>query len=157
MRIEDIILKIRDNQKQLGITLYPAATNKEIEDWEKKMKMKFPEDLKTFYKFCNGFESEKDLFRIIPLQEIYHVERVGLNKFKDYRPNQFDIAEYMTYSDTWRIEVNPVGKNMYTVFNGGSKRRTLTSCFADFLECFLTNEIFGEGGLYDWHKEIDKL
>jgi len=68
--IHDIIQIIDENKVQLGITLYEPACDYNIENFEEELHIKLPDDIKTFYRFCNGFESEEDMFRIIPLEEI---------------------------------------------------------------------------------------
>lgn len=68
--ITEIIDRIQNERVQLGITLYPKASYEDIVAFEVIRQIKLPDDFKTFYNFCNGFESGKDLFRIIPLNEI---------------------------------------------------------------------------------------
>lgn len=86
MIITDIINNFKTNSTTNDITFYEKATSRQIFDFEESMGIKLPQDLKSFYMFCNGFESEEDMFRIILLEEIIE------NK-KDYKPNQFFIAE----------------------------------------------------------------
>ncbi|HEX8427613.1 SMI1/KNR4 family protein [Hymenobacter sp.] len=144
--IEEIIYRLRTEGEQLGITLYPAASSAEIRDFELKLKIKLPDEAKAFYQFCNGFESEEDLFRIIPLDEIS-------SNIQSYKPHQFYIAEYLMYCDEWTIGVNPLNNNEYGICNHHEfiKEICLTDSLPDFLECFLSYGLFKANGLYDLH------
>jgi hypothetical protein len=143
--IQDIIAHIQDDQEALGITLYPAATDAEIEAFEQEMMVKLPEDVKTFYKFTNGFESEADMFRIIPLHDIVpfstelDIESLG--------PHDFHIADYMEFAGNWTISIADQGKS-YSIYILGEGIIVLTNSFTDFLQRFLQGGVFA--GLHDW-------
>src|ERR1700729_3532622 len=100
MDINDIIEKLTTTLPASDITLFPAATLRELTEFEERLKCPLPDDIKTLYLFCNGFESAEDVFRIVPLDEI-------TGRLADYNPNSFDFAEYISYCDMWRIEINP--------------------------------------------------
>jgi cell wall assembly regulator SMI1 len=148
MDINDIILTLQQKHKDYGITLYPAASLGQIAYFEHTYKIILPDDIKTFYRFCDGFESAEDLFRIIPLDEI------GSRMETDF----FYIAEYLIYCDMWGLKINPSDRNDYIIFVGTDKCRELklTNSFTEFLERFLSGGVFEKGGLYDWHEEIWK-
>lgn len=148
MTINDIISRLQASQQELGITLYPGASDKKIAEIEAALNLKFPEDIKTFYKFCDGFESDQDLFRMIPLEEI-----VDNEKNKTPLPNQFYIAEYMDYCDLWTINIDQK-PNEYTIINEAEDKITLTNSLALFLDSFLTKGVFE--GLYYWREELKK-
>jgi hypothetical protein len=136
---------IDKNKAQLGITLYPPTSNKEIEDFENSIKIKLPEDIKTFYKFCNGFESNEDMFRIIPLEEI-------LSSWEDYTGSDFYIAEYMVYCDIWIFST--IGDNNYKICT--HDKTILTDSFTEFLHRFIIGGVFEKAGLYDWAETLNK-
>jgi hypothetical protein len=137
MEITEIISLLGKQASEYGITLYPGADNATIYEFEYHTKMRLPEDLKTFYQFANGFESDKDMFRIIPLHEI--LENINVEKeAKCY------IAEYLIYCDTWDLTVDPHDKNSYEIT--GEELRT--NSFSAFLTCFLKGGVYT--GLYDW-------
>jgi len=140
--IQDIIETIRKNKTQLGITLYEPAHDYDIENFEQELNIKLPDDIKAFYRFCNGFESEEDMFRIIPLEEILY------NKSK-YITNEFYIAEYMVYCDMWTVSVNDTD-NSYNI-------SILTNSFTEFLDRFIQGGVFEENGLYAWRDKINKI
>ena len=148
MNINDIITRIKEHQQELGLTLYASASDEKIAHAEAILKLTFPEDFKTFYKFCNGLESDGDLFRIVPLEEIIDNE-----KNKSLLPHQFHIAEYMDYCDMWTLDVN-TSASSYSIFNEAEDVVTLTDSFALFLERFLDKGIFE--GLCDWRTEITR-
>lgn len=148
MTITDIKAELSTNLSSYDITLYPPASNEDLLIFERKLGCPMPEDLKTFYLFCNGFESAEDLFRIIPLSEI-------ADDLSRYKPNCFAFAEYMIYCDMWEIEINPSNSDEYWISNHGLVFRHLTSSLGEFLNRFLTKGVFGDGGLYTWHDEAD--
>ena len=89
------------------------------------------------------------MFRIIPLEEI-------AARKQDYQPNSFSIAEYMIYCDIWDIQLTPPDYTNYLVSNSGMKYRGLTTSFTEFLKRFITSGVFGKGGLYEWHEQVDR-
>ena len=143
-----MIAELSTNLSPYDITPYPPASNEDLLNFEQKLGCPIPEDFKAFYFFCNGFESAEDLFRIIPLSEI-------ADDLSKYKPNCFAFAEYMIYCDIWEIEINPSKSDEYWISNHGLAFRDLTNSFGEFLNRFLTKGVFGEGGLYTWHEEVD--
>jgi SMI1 / KNR4 family (SUKH-1) len=148
MDINFIIEKLTTTLPASDITLFPPATLRELTEFEDRLKCPLPDDIKTLYLFCNGFESAEDLFRIVPLGEI----TVRLAK---YKPNSLDFSEYMTYCDMWTIEINPSDPNDYRISNRGDRYRLLTNSLAEFLDRFLAGGVFEKGGLLSWHNEVD--
>jgi hypothetical protein len=151
--INDIIEKLKSNYKEFGITLYNPATLEIIAALENAKGIKLPDEIITFYKFCNGFESEEDMFRIIPLEEI--IENIRDRETYMTNPKDFHFAEYMVYCDMWTLNINPQDKNDYKIYNMTETVINLTSSFTDFLEVFLNKGVFE--GLYDWRKSIQRL
>ena len=148
MLIEEVINHLQVNLTQTDITLYNGAADDLITTFEQTSKVRLPNDIKCFYKFANGFESDEDIFRIVPLEEIL-----------EYRKNHAHgiiIAEYMTYCDMWYLEVNLFNHNDYCIFYVGAdhKKLKLTDSFAEFLNRFLKGGVFETGGLYDWTDEL---
>jgi hypothetical protein len=144
--IQDIIHTISENKVELGITLYQPAYYGEIENFERELSIKLPDEIKEFYRFCNGFESEEDMFRIIPLKEI-------LESRKYFKPNHFYIAEYMVYCDMWEVVMNTI--NDKYKLQETSFKTILTDSFTEFLDRFIKGGVFGEDGLYDWKDQIN--
>jgi hypothetical protein len=146
--ISDIISKIQSNKLDLGITLYNPASASDLAKFEKVKRITLPEDIKQFYTFCNGFESEEDMFRIIPLNEILE------NKRDSYTVGQkdFHIAEYMIYCDMWTIAIDDQDSNNYSIYRTPGGQITLTNSFPNFLDKFLLGGVFN--GLYKWEEEI---
>jgi hypothetical protein len=148
MVIKEIIEHLSTNLSYYDITLYPPASGQELDNFEHQLNCPLPDDFKALYLFCNGFESAEDLFRIIPLEEI-------TDQLSRYKPNSFAFAEYLIYCDMWDIEINPSNPNEYWISNQGKAFRLLTKSMAEFLDRFLAKGVFGEGGLYTWHDEVD--
>jgi hypothetical protein len=148
MSISDILHQLSGSLSSYGITLYPPATDRGLTDFERKLKCPLPYDMTALYRFCNGFESAEDMFRIIPLEEI-------ADRLSEYKPNCFLFAEDMIYSDMWEIEINSSNPNEYWISNQGKAFRLLTQSLAEFLGRFLAKGVFEDGGLYTWHEEVD--
>jgi SMI1 / KNR4 family (SUKH-1) len=136
---------LRENISETDITLYAGAREELIAQFEEVTKIRLPDDIKEFYRFSNGFESEDDMFRIIPLDEIV--------EHKDYSLRVFTIAEYLSFCDSWEIEINLSNVNSY-LLSEGSFGTVLTNSFSDFLFKFFEGGVFKKGGLYDWHEEM---
>jgi hypothetical protein len=147
--ITDILNFIKENYIQLGIELNIGASDEEIEDFEKN-KIGLPEDFKLLYKFSNGFETDEDLFRLIPLSEIIS------NQKDDYliSDNSFHFTEYMIYCDMWTIDINSNNKNEYRIYNKTDNIVFLTNSISEYLSVFINKGIYD--GLYEWREEIKK-
>ena len=147
--INDVINFIDKNKAKLGFTLNAKATENEIANFEKN-KIHLPDDLKTFYSFSNGLETDEDLFRIIPLKEIIE------NGHDEYliNPTSFHIAEYLIYCEMWTIDIDLENRNNYRIYNKSEEIVILTNSFAEFLVRFINGGIYD--GLYKWQVEITK-
>jgi hypothetical protein len=150
--ITDIITKIQRDKIDLGITLYDKASLSDISSFEQTMSLTLPDDIKTFYSFCNGFESAEDMFRIIPLNEIIEYKSNGGDTYL-VEKKDFYIAEYMIYCDMWTLSVSEQNNNEYYIYNKVDNVITLTHSFAEFLDVFLTDGVFN--GLYNWREKIE--
>jgi len=147
MTISNIITTLATRQADESITLFLPATSTQISHFEAIIKAPLPEDIRQFYLFSNGLDTLDWLFRLIPLDEILEQ---GLGN----GPHQFAFAEYMIYSDTWQIQLDPGDPTTYWIRNE-AVARPLTRSLATFLERFLEKELFGPGGIYDWHEEVE--
>lgn len=139
MTISEIVNAIVAKYPREGFILNSPATAAEISSFEATVGFAMPDDFKEFYTFCNGFESNSDMFNFISLQAI--IENA------DYGENWFHFSEYMIYSDMWTLKKNA---NTYSIVNLGDKEIALTSSLIDFLEHFLVGNVFEDGGLNDW-------
>lgn len=143
--IEELIRKIDCDARRLRITCYPKATNTEIAAFETFLGAAMPADMKTFYSFCNGFQAEEDLFRIIPLSEMIE------NKAYGETPDSidFDFAEYLIYCDVWTMTLSKTDHRDYLIYNGTTDAMTLlTNSFTYFLDRFLNDGLYD--ALTDW-------
>ena len=145
MTTREIILAIEKKHKENGITISPPATEREIQNFERKIGFELPADFKEFYSICNGFECTEDIFKMIPLEDV-------LRYNQDYGKTWFHFAEYMIYSDMWSLRKRDNGK--YEIFNKSDIEVVLTSSLHEFLQRFLQGNVFDKGGLYDWHEEV---
>ncbi|MGC4104064.1 NIF family HAD-type phosphatase [Ferruginibacter sp.] len=142
--LTDVLNYIRNNTVQLGIQLNNPATDTEIEAFEAQI-TRLPEDFKMLYRFSNGFETDQDLFRLIPLAEIAENDLD-----KDYLVNDssFHFTEYMIYSDMWSVDTNKEETNKYSIYNKTNTVVYLTNSLAEFLCVFINKGIYD--GLYGW-------
>lgn len=142
----EVLNFIKDHSLDLGIQLYKPATYTDIENL-KNIKIELPEDFKILYKFCNGFETNEDMFRLIPLDEI--IER-GKDKSL-ISNNSFDFSEYLIYCDMWSVYINPQNIEEYKVYNQADDVVVLTNSITEFLCVFINKGLYD--GLYDWREE----
>lgn len=141
--ITDIINYIKNHLHETDITLYGGATDRDIYEFENKAGVRLPDDIRQFYQFTNGFMSDEDLFRIVPLSELVH-------------SNSLYIAEYLIYCDLWELIINPAENNYYeiTCADKDQNELVLTTSFSEFIQHFLTGGVFEKDGLYDWTNAI---
>jgi len=124
--------------KKLGITFNAPCSDEDLADLESKLSYPLPPDLIEFYTFCNGFDTDDHLFRVIPVQEAIDYKRELAN-------NNFHFAEYMIYSDQWLIQLYDEGQ--YEVINNdhGTQEMTVqTTSILKFLEIYLTEGLFSK-------------
>jgi hypothetical protein len=145
--IQEAINKLQAYRGPSKLTLHPGADETLLAEVESAYGVTLPDDFKTLYRFSDGFETDEDIFNMIPLAEIKN------NKDRD---SPLYIAEYLIYSEMWRLEINPDNCNDYKImveFNGN--QLLLTNSLAEFVDRFLNGGVFDAGGLYDWHEEIE--
>jgi hypothetical protein len=140
MTIQELLATLKATLTQTGIVLYPGADQQLIKHFEQEMNLVLPADFKTFYAFCNGFESGEEWFRMIPLEEI-------LEHKSEYQPRQFYVAEYLIYCDMWEVDLTDGALGTYQIHNGYVP---LTDSLAVFMERFLQGGLFSDTGLYNW-------
>jgi hypothetical protein len=150
--INDIINIIQLKKNSLGITLYNGATSGDLSYFEKKIGVKLPDDVRAFYSFCNGFESEEDMFRIIPLNEIMENCNSSRDTFLSGK-SDFHFAEYLIYCDMWTLSIDLENNNDYFIYNTAQTEVTLTKSLPEFLSEFLNGGVFD--GLYKWREKLD--
>ena len=153
MDINKLIAEIKAGPND--ITLYPEATQQLIDEFQLQTGILLPDELKYFYRECNGFQSAEDLFRIIPLDEALETRSLDIAEYQ-LQSNQFYLAEYLIYCDMWTIEIDSNYPNTYKILGGtdGSVPTVLTCSFAEFLTRFLKGGVFDDGGLYKLREEI---
>lgn len=141
--------QLEEKVKGLGIAFNPPATKGALEELSKTINQKLPKDISDFYSLCNGFETEDNLFRIIPVEEILQYKG-------ELEQSKFFFAEYLIYSDFWTIQVK--SSEEYFILNGDHRHEDemiLTTSVYEFLNRYLRGDgIFGDTGLYHWIKEV---
>jgi hypothetical protein len=145
---EQLFNRLEETVKSLGIKLNSPATAEDLKNLELAINQKLPQDLYDFYSYCNGFETNDVLFRVIPIGEIL--------SYIHELTTSFYFAEYMVYSDDWKIKLHD--KKHYRITNDNHKSvapLTLTTSVIEFLERYLTGGgVFGDNGLYKWFDEV---
>lgn len=151
MSISAIIKYLTEHLDETDITLHEGASDALINQLEQSHNITLPDDIKQFYQFSNGFESDEDIFNIIPIEEIID------SKTADRWSNLY-IAEYMVYCDMWELEIDQDNPNKYIIFytDQNSEKIILTNSFSEFIQRFLTGGVFEPGGLYFWNDEIKR-
>ncbi|WP_345954005.1 SMI1/KNR4 family protein [Mucilaginibacter sp. PAMB04168] len=151
MSIQEAINQLQAYQGPDKLTLHSGAGENLFMAVEIAYGVTLPDDFKALYRFSDGFEMDEDIFNMIPLAEI------SSNREGD-KDSPFYIAEYMIYSDMWRLEITPDNHNDYKImveFNGN--QLVLTNSLADFIDRVLKGGVFDAGGLYEWQVEIEAL
>ena len=140
---------IKNNSKELGIYLTNGASEIDIAQFEKNITI-LPEDFKSLYKLSNGFETDEDIFRLIPLDEIISREKDSYL----ISNTSFHFTEYMIYSDMWTVDIDTENRNSYRIYNKADDTVFLTNSLAEFLITFINKGIYD--GLYQWREDIKK-
>ena len=149
MTIQTAIEQLQNYQGPDNLTLHPAADEARLQAVERIYNITLPDDFKEFYRFSDGFETDEDIFNMIPL--------IAIIQYKDKKNSaRFYIAEYMIYSDMWQLEINPDNSNDYKIFiEANYNKIVLTTSLAEFIDRFLKGGVFGPGGLYEWQQEVE--
>ena len=123
-------------EKRSGIAI------KLLQEIEKKLDIQLPDDLVNFYTFSNGLDGDESIFNIIPLTEI--------SKLKDNVGHYLEFAEYLIYSETCFLEIDPLDKNKYRIFtqpvSGDSaqiQRHYKSDSITDFIQLYCDKGTFG--------------
>lgn len=146
MTIPELINAIGEKHKNDNFVLHPQVPEEKVTKFEKHIGFTLPDDFKTFYSFCNGFEMDTDdIFRMIDIEEI-------IDNNIDKKAKTFHFADYMIYSDMWTLKY--FGEGDYKIVNFGITDVVLTDSLAEFLTRYLEGGVFEKGGLIDWHEEI---
>lgn len=149
IELDEVLSKIKRDKDFLGIKLYGNASETDITSFENTIGVILPPDFKSFYRFCNGFESNEDMFRMIPLNEILE-NRASMNRNYLVKKSDFHFAEYMIYCDMWTLTISVQSDSNYSIYNKAENVVTLTNSLSLFLDKFLTGGVFD--GLYKWRE-----
>jgi cell wall assembly regulator SMI1 len=150
MSLIEITDYLQANFAERDIILRPPASEELIRKVEEMYGIILPKDIKQFYKFTNGFDTYDWLFNLISMEDMID-QKV---KYK-YNDESLPLAEYMTYAETWHLEVNPHHPDKYNIiiFDGKSNI-ILTHSLAEFIQRFLDGGLFGENGLCHWAEQL---
>jgi len=152
--IQLLLNLLLDKQDEFEIERRNPAGEGEIAAFEAALQLTLPADIRAFYKVCNGFETADFLFQILPLKQIqddfltYGMGTAG---------QRFGLAEYLIYSDTWEVVLDPASATGYYITNadhGSGAPVVLTDSILAFACRYLEGTgVFGERGLYEWLAE----
>jgi hypothetical protein len=143
--MKTLLNSIAQKHQSSGIEIRPPVTSSDIAEFEHKVGFYLPPDFREFYRICNGFFCNEDLFNMVSLADIpQHTQ--------DHGDHWFYFSEYMIYSDMWGLRLTPGGQ--YEIFNGSYPDISMTSSLAVFLERFLKGNVFDPGGIYEWQEEL---
>ncbi|MDQ2771689.1 MAG: SMI1/KNR4 family protein [Bacteroidota bacterium] len=115
---------------------------------------RLPDDLRAFYEFSNGFESGNYIFRIIPLEEAM---RELIEHKNGIKGSEFVLAEYLIYSDTWKIRLKSNKEKLYDIINNNHQlyiKVSIIECVFEFIIKYLeSSALFCDNGLYKWFEQ----
>ena len=150
MSLTRIIDYLKANSAELDFTLKPPVSEGLIRKVEEAYGIILPEDIKQFYKFSNGFQTDDWMFNLIPMEEM-------MDQTVNYKYNKepLPLAEYLIYSETWHLEVSSGNPNQYSItIHPVTGKVTLTHSLAEFIQRFLDGGLFGENGLCYWVEQL---
>ena len=146
MNILELIQAIAEKHKHEKFVLRPPVSPDRLAIFEKHIGFPLPDDFRTFYTICDGFEmDDDDMFKFADLDEI-------MKGHGTKEKNAFHFADYLVYSDMWTLKY--FGAGDYRIMHLGAKEIILTDSLAEFLGRFLQGGVSDNGGLYDWHDEV---
>ncbi|TCD22007.1 SMI1/KNR4 family protein [Pedobacter psychrodurus] len=136
--------------KQLSITFNAPCSPEDLADLEQKLNHPLPPDLIEFYTFCNGFNTDDWLFRVIPVHE-------AIDYKSELANNIFHFAEYMIYSDQWLIQLQEGGQ--YEVINddhGTQEMAVQATSILKFLEIYLSEGLVSKSDHNSFWDRLNK-
>ena len=140
--------KHKDRMKTLGVKLNLPATIEDICKLEIAVGHVLPEEIRNFYAYCNGFDTEDWIFNVLSIEQIHYYK-------SELEISEFYFAEYMIYSDDWQIKIE--NSDTYFITNGNHKenqRLVLTNSIFEFLDVYFNSDgLSGENGLYKWFEK----
>ncbi|MEH3112632.1 SMI1/KNR4 family protein [Pedobacter terrae] len=140
--------KHKDRMNALGVKLNPPSTNEDICKLEIAVGHVLPEDIKSFYSYCNGFDTEDWIFNVLSIEQILYYK-------SELKLSEFYFAEYMIYTDNWRIKIE--NSDTYFITNGNHKENqqlVLTNSIFEFLKVYFNSDgVLSENGLYKWFEK----
>jgi hypothetical protein len=143
MNVVEYIETIKSNPAKFKIVTKNGLAFSEIDELERKLSIKLPGDLVSFYYHSNGLEGDDWIFNIIPLNEV--------EKLTDEEGEYLSFAEYMIYSDMCGLCIDKVDSNRYKIFryrqegdnNKIQKRQYFASSIVDFIQLYCDKGTFG--------------
>ena len=143
----DQVIKRLQCEADTEIQFRPGVSEELIRKVEEVYSIILPDDVKKFYRFTNGFDTDDYMFNIIPMEDMIE----GKVKYESEFP---PLAEYLIYTETWHLEISikPPGYSICIMDAG--KKVTLTHALAEFLQRFLDGGLFGERGLAHWPEHM---
>ena len=110
---------------------------------ENEMSVILPNDLVEFYTISNGVKGNDYIFNIIPFENI--------EKETDELGSYLIFSEYMIYSETCGLEIDPIDNNKYRFFNTSSyplnngiiNRNYVADSIIDFIKLYCQNGTLG--------------
>ena len=141
-KFKAFFVKHKDRMKALGVKLNPPATNEDISKLEIAVGYIPPEEIKSFYAHCNGFDTEDWMFNLLSIEQILCYK-------SELELPEIYFGEYLIYTDDWRIKIEDA--NTYFITN---QQVVLTNSIFEFLEVYLNSGgVFSENGLYKWFEK----
>ena len=142
MQTSQLLDLINRSNGEVRLTKRRGLSIENIREIEKKLGIELPEELLQFYSISNGIQGDHWLFNIIPFDEV--------TKDIDHEGEYIVFAEYMIYSETCGLEIDPSNKNNYKIFNDRSassqkiiRRKYVANSILDFIKLYLQEGTFG--------------
>ncbi len=143
MDIYELLNILNSNGTQFPLILKPGIDPIHLLEIENRFQIQLPSDLKIFYTSTNGLEGDDLIFNIIPIDQA--------EKQRDSVGEYINFAEYMIFSETCGLEINPHDNNKYKIFkvtspDGFVKRHYIANSITDFIKLYCDKGTWGIWG-----------
>jgi len=145
IRMEGVVTKLEEFWSKQNIKLRPGLNPTALEKSESQLKVYFPEDLKDYFLFADGFDGEMDNEGIsfFSMQE-------SAEESKVWSPNLtrtaslFAFADFLISSHVYMIELQDAANEsgaVYVVYDNKPEWiRKVTNNFSDFVDGYVAND-----------------
>jgi len=142
MQIAEFLNTINLVGSKFRVEKNPGIPLNKLKEVEKKLNIVLPPELVEFYTYSNGLQGDDFIFNIIPLEDVV--------KETDEIGQYLVFAEYLIYSETCALEIDPHDPTKYRFFytwrtnsEGEIERNYFADSIFDFITLYSKKGTFG--------------